>query len=126
MRDLSTICMNCGHVEGEHAQVGDSCPEGNWYSAMHRFCAVFCVVEDRYGDRCGREPAQLCIDCGCGVCIRCVLNCFECAEPLHDHCRDEHAKSTGHRLDGPKGLPRVPSTPLSGGLIDALVDAQFR
>lgn len=82
---------------------------------------VPCTTTDRHGDECRTLTTQLCFDCGCGVCIPCVLLCFECGEPLHDHCRGEHAKSTGHRLDGPAGMPRIQQQRHIGSLIEELL-----
>lgn len=46
------------------------------------------------------KPAELiCEYCGLGVCIKCNLNCYQCGQPLHDHCRDDHAKESGHKID---------------------------
>jgi len=82
---------------------------------------VPCTTTDRHGDECRTLTSELCIDCGCGVCIRCALPCFECGQPLHDHCREEHAKSSGHRVDGPKGLPPVAEL-YTGSLIESLLE----
>ena len=82
---------------------------------------VPCTTTDHHGDECRTLTMQFCIDCGCGVCIRCVLPCFECGEPLHDHCRDEHAKG-GCRVDGPAGMPRIQQQRHIGSLIDELLE----
>ena len=37
MAELNRICANCGQPEGKHARVGDSCPEGDWYSKTSTF-----------------------------------------------------------------------------------------
>lgn len=51
---------------------------------------------------CGKPATLTCIDCGSLICIRCNLNCYECGEPLHEDCRSEHAKQTGHNVDNAK------------------------
>jgi hypothetical protein len=36
-RWLGRICVNCHKDEGQHAHVGDFCPENDWYSDKNRF-----------------------------------------------------------------------------------------
>lgn len=48
---------------------------------------------------CGKQAAHECTDCGLGVCTRCTLPCYECGEHLHDDCRDEHKRRSGHDVD---------------------------
>lgn len=55
---------------------------------------------------CGRLAEHECSACGEGLCIRCTDPCYQCAEHLHTHCREEHAKASGHAVDAPPGPPR--------------------
>lgn len=48
---------------------------------------------------CGRTAEQVCVSCGDGVCVRHVLNCYQCGQPLHDDCRDDHRVETDHNVD---------------------------
>jgi hypothetical protein len=65
---------------------------------------------------CGTETMLRCGYCFEGVCVLCSDSCFECAVPLHDGCRDDHAKETGHSIDVPKKQPQFVSD------LDKLVD----
>lgn len=50
---------------------------------------------------CGEFTKDECAYCGTGVCIRCQLACYQCALPLHDFCRADHAEESGHQVDFP-------------------------
>jgi hypothetical protein len=61
-----------------------------------------CAAQDAHGDECRAEAEHECNYCGRGVCIKCALACYSCGEQLHDECRDDHAKETGHQVDSPR------------------------
>lgn len=48
---------------------------------------------------CGEPTDKECAYCGLPVCIRCTLPCYECGLDLHDGCREDHAKESGHEVD---------------------------
>ena len=77
-----------------------------------------CAALDRNLERCNAPTELFCDYCRDGVCVACNLNCLTCGKPLHDDCRGDHRKETGHRTD----LPKISSRPLDGSTINNLLD----
>jgi len=62
---------------------------------------------------CGRVAEGVCAYCGLGVCEKHNDPCYDRACRLHESCRADHFKETGHQLDSPT---------YSGRLIESLFE----
>ena len=71
------------------------------------------------GIECGRE-AEICEECGYGVCDAHNDPCFAKGCRLHEACREEHFKASGHELNSPTWKEDRKQPQFTGHCLDSL------